>query len=113
VRSELRRLRSIAQRRGLCPTHLTRLTCGCTRRWTWTGTADEWEEYSRMLARVDHLYRPLFVHGDCPTCDTERYCETCGREHLAQGPNPFTEPEMERLMTLMALMVRQEPDHAV
>jgi hypothetical protein len=66
-----------------------------------------------MLARVDHLYRPLFVYGDCAGCGIERYCEACGRERLAQGPNPYTAEEMERLLVLMALMVRQEPDHAV
>ena len=113
MRSEHKRLDRLIERKGLCPVHVVKLTCGCTRKWTWTGSREEWQEYSGMLQRVDHLYTPLFVHGDCPTCRGERYCETCAKGHLARGPNPFTEPEMERMLTLAALLVRQEPDHAV
>jgi hypothetical protein len=112
VRSELRRLRSIAQRRGLCPTHLTKLTCGCDRRWTWTGTPEQWAEYSGLISRVDHIYATLFVYGTCQGCGIERYCEPCGRERLAQGPNPFTEEEMERMLALMERLQPREPDHA-
>ena len=113
MRSELRRLRIIAQRRGLCPTHLAKLTCGCTRQWRWTGTEGEWEEYTQLMVRAEPLYLPLFVHGDCSTCGSDRFCETCVKAHMVRGPNPFTEPEMERMHVLAALMVRQAPDHAV
>jgi hypothetical protein len=113
VRSELRRLRTLARQRGLCPTHMATLACGCTRRWTWTGTADEWEEYGRLFDRVLPITAALYVHGTCHRCQRDRYCEACGRERLAQGPNPFSEDEMIRLLALMELLQPEEPDDAL
>lgn len=113
MRSESQRLHRLMARRNLCPVHCVKLQCGCTHQWRWTGSRQEWDEYRGMLARVDHLYAPLFVHGTCHTCAYDKYCDSCAKDHMTPAPIPFSEPEMARLLTLAALLVRQEPDHAV
>jgi hypothetical protein len=75
VRSEVRRLRTLASRMGCCPTHLTRLICAVCD-FHWTGTDAECDELEPLAERVSLYLGELPTNGRC-RCGTATCCLDC------------------------------------
>jgi hypothetical protein len=106
MRSELRRLRTIARALNCCPRHGARLQCGpCD--WTWTGADAQFEELRPLADRIGPYFEQIGSHGTC-RCGSGRWCHACYAEAAANievPDNLFTAQERERYFELSGLMV--------
>jgi hypothetical protein len=109
MRSELRRLRTIARQLNCCPTHGERLQCGpCD--WIWTGTDAEFEELGSLLDRVALYVDSIPPNGRC-RCGSNTWCNACHKAAAATIEVPddlFTPPELARYHELMLSMQRRK-----
>jgi len=109
VRSEMRRLRTIARKKGLCPLHMTPLVCiTCEARRgspSWAGTDDELEELFALSDRVAPYLAQIPAAGVCPLfgCGGKLFCEPCYNAAAARITVPddlYTPQELARYAAL-------------
>jgi hypothetical protein len=101
VRSELRRLQTIARALNCCPQHGTRLQCVCD--YTWTGTAAEFEELGPLTEKMSPYVDPIRPNGRC-RCGGKTWCRLCYEAAAAKITVPddlFTAQERERYHALL------------
>jgi hypothetical protein len=111
MRSEFRRLRTIALRRGLCPIHMERLWCAVCD-YDWTGTESELAELGRILDKVaPYVMESLHGYGRCGVCGEPRWCGPCYTAAVARLaiPDLYTPEERDRRDALLQRLHRKEP----
>jgi hypothetical protein len=115
----MRRLRTIARKKGLCPLHMTPLVCiTCAARRggpSWAGTQDELEELFALDDRMGPYRDQIPAAGVCPLfrCGGKLFCEPCYNAAAARIVVPddlYTPDERVRLHELMGLLgVKETP----
>jgi hypothetical protein len=114
MRGELRRLRRIAARMGVCPTHGTKLACGLCD-FQWTGTLQELRELEPLARRLDPYWDTLTPSGHiCRQHGLPLWCGPCYQAEAAQIDVPddlFTPNEVGRYCDLVRLLQPRRDDH--
>lgn len=109
MRSELRRLRTIAHKLNRCPRHGERLQCGLCD-WTWTGTDAEFEELGPLADKVSPYLASIPANGRC-RCGSNTWCNACYTEAAAKIEAPddlFSPDELARYHQLLQHMQRKD-----
>jgi hypothetical protein len=110
MRSEWRRLRTIARRLNRCVRHGDLLQCGpCD--WEWTGTDAEWEELIPLTECVEPYIALMPTQGVCGGCGQTLWCTACHTEAAQQIQVPeglMTHEEIERYHVLKDHMQRKD-----
>jgi hypothetical protein len=108
MRSELRRLRTLAQRRGFCPEHAKRPWCAhCDM--VWQGSQAELMEVGSLAQKSQGNARPL-PKVRCQ-CGNDALCLDCAESIFSsepEHPDPLTPEERERYDTLITQL---QPRH--
>ena len=106
---ELRRLRRLAARMGVCPTHGTTLACGLCA-FDWRGSLEEFHELERLAGRLDPYWDQLTPSGHlCRQHGLPLWCRPCYEAQAAQIEVPddlFTPDELVRYRELVSLLRR-------
>jgi hypothetical protein len=109
MRSELRRLQTIARKLNRCPRHPgEKLQCGpCD--WMWTGTDAEFWELNPLQERLAPYFAHMDSQGTC-RCGSGTWCGACFEAAAAQVRVPadlFSPDERERYFALLEHMQRK------